>query len=53
MKNSTVRKMFIIAMAIITAGIIIDFSKGNYFIAAFDTAVLTLDAYILFNYFKD
>lgn len=53
MKNSTVTKMLIIAMAIIAAGIVIDLNKGNYLNATLDTAVLILDTYILFNYFKD
>ena len=53
MKNSIVTKMFIIAMAIIAAGIVIDLNKGNYLSATLDTAVLILDTYILFNYFKD
>ncbi len=53
MKNSTIRKLLVVAMGIITAGIVMDFSKGNYLTATFDAAVLVLEGYILFNFFKD
>jgi hypothetical protein len=53
MKNSTIRKIIIIAIALIATGIIMDFNNGNYLTATIDTIVLALEAFILFKYFKD
>jgi hypothetical protein len=52
MSNSTLRKMLIVAIIIISASIVVDIHRKEYLDAAFNTVMLVLESYILFNFLK-